>query len=138
MSVITVLLDTLADRRVALARVDADIEAKVPDLVAARSKLQAEAEVLEKDIKHRAKFVPETQAHTLLGHLLQLVWSKPKPKWNEAKIEGLVTSYNALLLCVRQHQEDWAVEAGNAFRLLSVEDLKDQPDGYWSIRDRGK
>jgi len=123
MSVITVLLDTLADRRQAIARLDADIEAKVPDLLAERSKLQAEAETLEKDIKHRSKFVAD--AHTLVGRLLQLVWVPRQPVWSEAKIIDLLDAYNNLA-CPQGYDP------------VKVADLQEQPEGYYRITKVGK
>lgn len=80
MSKITALLDELHNLRQAAAQLDADIERLVPaDLIERRDCLAARVKELEEDIKRRAEFIPDGQAHTLVGQWLQLVWQPETP-----------------------------------------------------------
>lgn len=80
MSVIVDLLDRAASKRAAAAEVAADIRRVAGDLLSQQEALEGEAAALVKEAKEKARFIPPTQAHTLVGRFLQLVW-------NPAKIE---------------------------------------------------
>lgn len=80
MSKITDQLDCLYTQRLALAALTAEIEAAIPeDLRQRRDELTACVKAAEEDIKRRAEFIPDSQAHTLVGSHLQLVWQPETP-----------------------------------------------------------
>lgn len=79
MSVICNLLDELAGLRQAAAAAEAEIERQVPDLIARKAEIERQAKALEDVIKDKAKYIPPSQAHTLRGGALQLVWVEGGP-----------------------------------------------------------
>jgi hypothetical protein len=137
MSIIAKLLDRLHYYRCKALELTGKIEAYAPDeLVSERNATVLECEGLETLIKDKARHI--ARPHTLIGKFLQLVWTRPRPRLNQARVGLLVDRYNELLRTVRQHSEPWALEAGNSFRLTSREELEECTTGYWSIRARGK
>ena len=107
------LLDELASQRETLEGLRSDLEAQAPELAAAIKAQAATVEGLEKDIKAKAQYVPDSQAHTLVGRLLQLVWTAAKPVLDEGKVTALC--------------------AANG---LSTDGLYTAKPGFWSIRKR--
>lgn len=118
MSVITNLLDTLSIKRGDLGAVKALLDLARPDLATQRDCLAAEIEQLEAKIKGKAKYVPETQAHTLVGRLLQLVWCPGRKDIDKNALADVLAKYG--------------VSAEDSARLFV------KKNGYWSIRNRGK
>jgi hypothetical protein len=113
------LLDELTAARACLADVQGEIKALVPTDLAAKEALAAKTVAdLEATIKDRAKFIPDTQAHSLIGQALQLVWSKGKVGWDDVRLAVLAGKYGV-------PQDELA-------------GCKVQGDGWWSIRQRGK
>ena len=135
---ITALLDNLYELRQAAKAVQAKIEAAAPELVAERSRLETEVKQAEKAIDEKSKYISKSQAHTMIGQWLQLVWSQPKPKLDDSKVEHLVARYNAVLASVRQVNPELAAELQAEFGCASLDSVKTEPDGYWSKRERGK
>jgi hypothetical protein len=138
MSAITDILDRYGEKKAALAAVEVAIESAASALVAQRKELEAAIKELDKEAKSKAKYIPESQAHTLLGRLFQMVWSNPEPKLDESKVSAMVEQYNGLLKLVRQLPGQDGQDLGNEFRLVSLEDMKTAPGGYWAIHKRGK
>lgn len=118
MSVIANLLDELSCARECKDTVTSKIEQAVPELVAELAIAEQNVITLEKQIKDKAKFVPVTQAHTLVGKLLQLVWTPGRVAWDSEALQNL------------------AVEFGIPDEKLA--ECQVQGSGFWSIRKRGK
>ncbi len=128
MSVITNLLDALSAAREELYCKEQEIICQVPQhLLEEKSSLEAQVKSLETQVKAKAKYIPETQAHTLKGLILQLVWNQPKPKLDEEKVRDLLARYNVLVQ---------VSQPGTTCPEMTWDDLTVKPDGYWSIRNR--
>jgi hypothetical protein len=116
MSVIADLLDRLAAERKRLASVEQAIAIQAGPLEEQRQCLEAACKKIEEEIKGKAKFVPTSQAHTLLGRTLQLVWSG-RTTVDQDALQDLFDKYGVS-------------DADRAAVLSS--------SGSWSIRKRGK
>jgi hypothetical protein len=110
MSVITALLDKLFVERQALQAAQASIPV---DIQAAINEAEGRVKCLEAEVKSKAKFVPGSQAHTLVGSRLQLVWSVRKA-WDESDLQALATRYNippAELDACKKGTGGWSIRA---------------------------
>jgi hypothetical protein len=117
MTVITALLNTLAIRRSTMECLKAQVRAAAGSLADDLDKAEAEVKALEADVKDKAKFVPDSQAHTLKGDSLQLVWTKGKKALDED-------------LTVKALQAaGWTQDA--------IDGLYTTGTGFWSIRKKG-
>jgi hypothetical protein len=137
-NIIIGILDRYAEKVAAAERVQAEIDRLAGDLLTQRKALEAEAESLAKQAKEKAKYVPASQAHTLVGRLFQLVFNRPAARLDEAKVLALVDKYNSLLQAVRQLPGPEALELGNLYNLTNQAALKVEPDPYWTLRKVGK
>ena len=80
MSKIVALLNDLEGARAALETVNAEVQTHIPaHLVQAQSDLEKRVKCIEAEVKDKAKFIPPSQAHTLVGNSLQLVWNEETP-----------------------------------------------------------
>lgn len=94
MSTITTLLDDLAVERQRLEQVEQQILAAAPaSLVDERQRLEQQCKQLEATIKAKAKHIAPVSAHTLVGRLLQLVWTAGR--LDVGKLEQLARSLGA-------------------------------------------
>lgn len=118
MSTIANLLDQLADARECAFDWECKVQEAAAWEVARWDESKAEVERLEKEIKSKAKFVPVSQAHTLIGRLLQLVWTPGRAAWDGDALREL------------------AGEFGIPENRLA--ECQTQGSGFWSIRKRGK
>jgi len=111
MAVITNLLDNLAEKRLVINTLDIEIQARAQELWVERIRAQKEAEALEKLIKEKAAFIPESQQHTLKGQFLQLV-SRITSKWDETQLVHLAGKYgiplDELQAC-KANTHSWAI-----------------------------
>lgn len=82
------LLDILFDKRNELITVQDEIKSACPALVERQECLENAIADLEAEIKGKAKFIPVSQAHTLVGKALQLVWTTATVK-NEVDLVAL-------------------------------------------------
>jgi hypothetical protein len=113
------LLDELAARRECLAGLEAEIAAAIPaHLLRQKTALETEVKNLEAGVKEKAKYIPETQAHTVIGRLLQLVWTPGRVSWDGLALEKLAGEFGI-----------------PESRLVQC---RTQGDGFWSIRKAGK
>lgn len=78
MSAIAKLLDNVFEVNTTLAAVNAEVEASIPQALRDRQAcLTTELADLKAEVKDKAKFIPDSQAHTLRGKLhteTKLVW----------------------------------------------------------------
>lgn len=115
MSVITSKLDQLHEIRNEIGRLEAEIRQATPDLHSTLDILECRANELEKSIKQSAKYVPPSQAHTLRGAFLKLVWRVRKTwKVDQANLADLVEKYQISQedlekVITSQDSSNWAI-----------------------------
>lgn len=124
MSVIVPKLNELANVRLAVNDLTAKIEALAPELVALRNEFEKQAAALEVDIKRRAKYIPQSKAHTLAGKFLQLIHVKPQPVYSNEQIVALLDDFNNLASAVGCDKRWW------------LEDLLVERTPFWRIGEK--
>lgn len=112
------MLDELAALRTQAAALEAALRAASPEIATNLDQTKELAGSLEADIKTSAKYVPESQAHTLIGSSLQLVWVAEKTE--------MVPDMAALATLAKEH----------GFEIPMVE--KSVRAKYWAIKARKK
>lgn len=118
MSVIVGLLNGYGTIALKLAAVEAKIKAVAGDLLIEKSSLEKQLEASKAEIKDKAKFIPDSQAHTLKGESYQLVW-RSSNGFDASKVEALLEKYNKL--------------SGESITLTSL-----KAEGGWALKENGK
>jgi hypothetical protein len=116
MSTIAVILDKYAEKMNELESIQRKIKSAVPELIDAEAQLTKEVDAIKAEVKDKAKFIPASQAHTLVGKFFQLVWKPTSDKWDGEKIEAWVQTAcltpeqtAGLMACKSKGQATWAV-----------------------------
>lgn len=118
MSVVTSILDEIAEVRQEIADKENELEEKAGSLLAEIKFLKAHGKLLEGNAKSAGKRYAKSKRHTFVGNFLKMVWKPRKPVWDTDCLKAW-TEANGV---------DWAeFEAA----------CKVTPEGYYSIRKNG-
>jgi len=121
MPTITKMLDSYADIMTTAICLEDQIKLAAPDLWVQREAALKSADALKGEIKDKAKFIPQSQAHTLIGKLFQMVWKPGRDALDEEKITSMLDRLNAL-----------------TGETNALDSLKTAQAGWWEVRKVGK